>query len=256
MKTKFYIKGIIGFFTLMMVIGGCKKDEEGPAFEELSFDAEEVLAILPEGLKNSSDEKAELCMSYIESALDMSAFMDNMIPPDGAQKEAKKSTASGDTWSWTWAYGGDSYTFYWSYDEDNTKRYWTMDIQFGAGPRYGYIEAWEMKDGSQGEVIYNFSWVYLYSGETIEDYDDLYWKYSWSVDQSGKYYLDWYWSSSEVEYDYQIHYSIEINPDGSGILDYYLMDVLFYHMEWDTLGNGSWYYYFGDDTLSGSWTVD
>ena len=45
------------------------------------------------------------------------------------------------------------------------------------------------------------------------------------------------------------------NADGSGFIDYYLEDVLFYHMEWDALGNGSWVYYLGDSELTGTWTA-
>ncbi len=255
MKNIFYLKGLIGLLLLAVVAGGCKKEEEPPAFEKMSFDSQEVLSKLPAGLTSSNDEYAQQCVGFIESAVDMSSFMGNMVPPENAQKSDKKSAMAGDTWSWTWSYGGESFTFYWTYDEDNSKRYWSMDIQFGAGPMYDYIDAWEMKDGSQGEMVYNFNWVYIYGGEPEEDYVDLYWKYTWSVDQSGKYQVHWYYDSSDAEYNYYLHFHIVINPDGSGYIDYYSMDALFYHMEWDALGNGSWVYYIGDSEYSGTWTT-
>jgi len=52
-----------------------------------------------------------------------------------------------------------------------------------------------------------------------------------------------------------MQYSILINGDGSGELDYYYYDQLFYHMEWDAAGNGSWHYYFGETEDSGTWSA-
>ena len=256
MKSKFYLKGLLGLVLLAVIVGGCKKDEEVlPEFAEMAFDSEEVLSKLPAGLTSSTDEYAQQCVGFIESAVDMSGFLGNMVPPDYAQKSAKKSTMGGDTWTWTWSYGGESFTFYWTYDEDNTKNYWTMEIQFGAGPIYDYIDAWELKDGSQGEVMYNFTWAYIYGGEPADDYEALYWKYTWRTDGTGAYYFNWYIDSDDPAYEYALHYEVTINPDGSGFIDYYLADALFYYMEWDALGNGSWVYYFGDSEYSGTWSA-
>jgi hypothetical protein len=179
-----------------------------------------------------------------------------MEVPENAQKSAKKSAAAGDTWSWSWNYLGQPFTFYWTYDEDNQKRYWSMDVQYGASDRYNYIDAWEYKDGSGGEVIYNFNWVllYEYEGDPM-DYEDLYWKYTWTLDSSGAYHFDWYWDSSDPEYDYFVHYDITVNADGSGTIDYYSAGVLFYAMLWDALGNGSWTWYFGNSIHTGEWTA-
>lgn len=254
MKAKYYLKGVLGFLLLVVVAVGCKKEDEVPEFEALSFDGQEVLAMLPAGLTSSDDEYAQDCVSWIESVVDMSSFIGNMAVPEGAQKTAKKSSAGGDTWSWTWSYGGESFTFYWTYDEDNSKRYWSMDIQFGSGPMYDYIDAWETLDGTQGEVTYNFNWVVIYDGDPM-DYEDLYWQYSWTLDSSGAYHLHWWWDSSDPEFDFFLHYEVIIYADGSGTIDYYSMDTLFYHMEWDVLGNGSWAWYFGDSSLTGNWTV-
>jgi hypothetical protein len=257
MKNSVLMKGLTGLSLMAFLAVGCNKEENPPLpSQQLSFDAEEVLAKVPAGLKNSQDEYAQDCYDFIESAVDMSGFISNMEVPDGATKTSKKSAMGGDTWKWTWNYGGESFTFYWTYDEDNSKRYWTMEIQFGSGPRYDYIEAWETKDGRQGEVKYNWGWAALYSGEPVEDYEFLYWRYTWTLDSSGKYHIQFRWDSDDPEYDYFAYYDVVINGDGSGTIDYYYIDQLFYHMEWDIAGNGSWVYYIdGEEFMSGTWTA-
>jgi hypothetical protein len=253
MKTRFYLKGVAAFFLLLILAVGCKKEDDPPQFEQIGFDSQEVLDLLPAGLTSSADDKAKECVGMIDDALDMSSFMDNMEVPENAQKTAKKGTTG--TWSWTWNYiGGELWTFYWTYDEDNSKMYWTMEIQFGDGPRYDYIEAWEAKDGSGGEVTYNFNWAAIYDGET--GYEDLYLRITWNVDTAGNYSYSWYWDADTTEYLYLWRYDIIVNADGSGSIDYYLADELYYHMEWDALGNGTWAYYFGGGLNStGSWTT-
>ena len=253
MNRNLLLKGWTVFFLFAILFTGCDKEEDlPPEFAEISFDGQEVIDMLPDGLLASNDPKAEECVEMIEEALDMSAFLDNLEVPDNAQRLSKKAT--GDTWKWTFPYMGGTWTFYWTFDEDNTKQYWTMEIQFGDGERYDYITAWEMKDGSGGEVVYSFNWVQIYDQE-YTDYVDLHMTYSWSLDTSGTYYFDWSYEVDDHSYDYLMKYSIVINPDGSGEVDYYYYDQLFYHMEWDAAGNGSWTYYFGGLEESGSWTA-
>jgi hypothetical protein len=258
MRKDLITKGFTVILLLAFFTAGCKKDELTPEdLQSLSFNSEEVLALVPEGLKNSTDPYAQSCVDYIESAVDMSGFISNLEVPSDAVKSSKKSTTGKDTWQWSWYYGGESFTFYWTYDEDNAKRYWTMEIQFNNGPRYDYITAWESKDGTEGEVIYNFGWAAIYStDQCVDDYDFIYWRYSWNKDCSGAYHLKFTWDSDDPECDMYLHYDAVINADGSGTIDYYLMDQLFYHMEWDTVGNGSWTYYSdGTVIMSGSWTA-
>ncbi|MEZ5071082.1 MAG: hypothetical protein R2751_08955 [Bacteroidales bacterium] len=252
MRNKFFLKGMALFVGTALVVGGCNKEDEVPSFEEMTFQADEVLNQLPVGLTASNDEYAEMCVDFIESAVDMSAFSENLTPPDNARKSDKKG--SGDTWTWTWSYLGESFTFYWTYDEDSSKKYWSMDIQFGAGPVYDYIDAWEAKDGSQGHVEYNFNWVLIYE-EDPGDYEDLFWTYDWSLDSNGTYTFEMTYDSSAIDYDYYLQYSVVVNDDGSGTVDYYLMGDLFYHMEWDALGNGSYAYYYGDFETTGTWSA-
>jgi len=252
MKTRFILKSTLCLFILSMAMVSCKKDDNPPDpadFQSLSFDTEAVMDKLPNGLTNSSDEYAQSCVDMVESALDMSGFIDQMDVPSNATRVSKK--ASSDTWSWTWSDGAQTYTFYWTYSEDNSKHYWTMEIQFGGGTKYPYIEAWEYKDGSGGQVIYNFNWAAAYYGE--EDYIDLFWTYNWSVDSSGNYEFSMTYDSSELDYDYYLEYYVVVNDDGSGSVDYYISDQHYYHMEWDASGAGSWTWYLGDGTLTGTW---
>jgi len=253
MYKNYALRSWVLFLLLVFMFTGCNKEEdETPAnFAELSFDGQEVMDQLPEGLLNSNDEMARECVDMIEQALDMSAFQANLIVPDNAVRSSKK--ASGDTWYWTWNYMGEIWTFYWTYSEDAAKNYWNMQIQYGNGEKYDYITAWEYKDGSGGEVVYSFNWVLIY--EDCDDYEDLHWTYHWNVDSSGNYHFGWTYDSDDLEVSYYLKYDIVVNADGSGMLDYYLNDSLFYHIEWDTAGNGSWIYYLGDYTQSGSWSA-
>ena len=225
MNRNFLLKGWAVLFLLAIVVGGCNKDEEPEEFAKLSFDGQAVIDQLPSGLKASSDEHAQECVDMIESALDMSAFMDNLDVPDNAIRSSKKG--SGDSWQWTWTYAGETWTFYWTYDEDSSKRYWTMQIQFGAGAKYDYITAWEKKDGTGGEVVYSFNWVNIYDAE-YTDYVDLHWTYTWNLDASGNYHFDWTYESNETDVDNYISYNIVVNADGSGSLDHRAGQAVFF----------------------------
>ena len=241
----FLLAGSVLFFS------SCNKDGTGDQeFETISFDKQEILDNIPAGLKNSTDTYAQQCYSDIESALDMSNFMDDMTPPEDAVRSSKK--AAGDTWQWTVSDGTNSLTFYWSYEEDSQTKYWTMEIQIDEGEVFPYITAKESKDGKQGEVLYNFNWVVAYEGYGPEA-ADLYWKYHWNVDNTGNYTFNWDYDSNDPSYDFFLNYEVVVNADGSGTIDYYSMDAKYYHMEWDSQGNGSWTYYIIN--MSGTWSV-
>ncbi len=254
------------FLPILLVIAiafvtGCKKDDdETPTFESLSFTEEEIINKIPEGLKNSTDENAQACVDAIESAADWSLFYGSLTPPDNAVKVDNKSTSSEGTWKWSYNYDGvHVITYYWTYEETATKHMWTMDIQWDDGPLFNFIDAWELKDGTQGEVKYNFQWACAYENQYYEDcYDDIFWIYTWNKNANGVINFTFKYESSEVEYSYYYKYELVLNPNGSGTLDYYWLDDYWhYHYEWDALGNGSWVWYTEGSTISGegSWTV-
>lgn len=249
---------VSGIFTVLLaltfILAGCNKEEEGtPPDENLSLNTQEILDRLPAGLANSQDSYAQQCVDAIESALDMSGFIDNMTPPEDAERSLLK--ASGETWTWTFFDGMRTYTFYWTYEEDNSKRYWNMDIGF-EGERYTYIYAWETNDGSQGQIQYNFNWVYAYDDTYGGEYEDLYWTYTWELDSNDAYHFGYKYDSNDTDVSYYLQYDLVVNEDGSGTIDYYLEDALFWHMEWDADGNGSWDFYSdGVAYMSGTWTA-
>jgi hypothetical protein len=249
MNSKVYL---LPFFMLLLVLGvSCSKDEdpEPRNFETIGFNSEEVLAKLPPGLLNSEDEYAQTAVDDIESALDWSGFYDNFTPPDDAVKEGT------DSYSWHWNYAGDNLTLWWEYDSDSQKNYWEMDIQYNEGDRYDYLDAWESKDGKSGEIKYNFEWA-CSMDENPEECEKLYWIYSWNLNSNGDYTFTYLVEADEEEYSAFMSYTVIINNDGSGSIEYYFYDELFYNITWDSEGNGSWTYYFGDTEMSGNWTVD
>jgi hypothetical protein len=73
----------------------------------------------------------------------MSAFMQYMEPPEGAQKVNLKATDGTITYTWSYTYEGQTITYYWTYADDATKNYYTMQIQLDDGPLYNYVEAWK-----------------------------------------------------------------------------------------------------------------
>lgn len=255
LKSGFYLEGLTLLLILVVVAAGCNKEDDPPEFQKLSFNAEEVLAKLPAGLTGSSNPSARECIGHIESALDMSDFINSMEGPVDAQRSTKKSATEEDEWYWPWIHEGMDFTLYWTYNEDASVRYWSMDIEYGAGSRYDYIDAWESEDGGDGEVKYYFKWAYIFNGGPVENYEELFWKYTWLTDESGTYSYNWFYESGDPRYDYYIHYVLNVNPDSSGTIDYYSTDLLFYHADWDVSGNGSWRYYLGDIEQSGTWTV-
>ena len=258
MKKEYYLRGVLGVLVMALLITGCSKDEGATQteFESLTFDSEAVLAMIPDGLKNATDPYAQICESSITTSIDMSSFITLMEVPPDAQRSAKKSSSGGgDTWQWNWNYAGQNATFYYTFEEDNSKNYWTLDIQYGGGPVFKYIDAWEFKDGSGGEVLYNFNWAFVFSGGTGEDYAELHWKYVWNKSSSGDYTIDWLWESDSEDYEYLSNYKVKINADGSGSLDTHAQDEFIYDMEWDATGAGSWIYYQGEIETSGTWTA-
>lgn len=254
MKKENYTIGILCLAFMSFLIVGCNKDEgsEAEEFQQLAFNSEEVLDMLPVGLTNSSDTYAQFCVSYITTAVDMSSFIGSMEVPPDAQQSTKKSTSGGDTWQWTWSYGGRSFTIFWTFEEDQSKRYWSMDIQYGSAQVFDYVDAWEYKDGSGGEVVYNFNWVGAYD-DMSEDVGALNWIYSWTKNGAGDYAIKWFWESENMEYSYDAKYDILIKANGSGSLESFMEDIKVLLMEWDIMGNGTWT--MGETGESGSWTA-
>src|SRR5210317_677141 len=123
MKKHFFIKGWVLILSLAFVTFSCNKQSNDiPPSEGLTLDTQEVIDKLPQAMLNSNDQYAQQCVNDIESALDMSGIMDDLVPPEDAMRSSKKAIA-GDTWKWSISDGMMTYTFYWTYEEVNGKRY-------------------------------------------------------------------------------------------------------------------------------------
>jgi type II secretory pathway pseudopilin PulG len=244
---------------VMAFVSTCKKDEEEPpTFQSLTFNEEEIINRIPDAMAASNDENAQACVDAIESAADWSSFYSYVTPPSDATKVGSKSTNSEGTWKWTSpVYGNIVVTFYWTYEETSTKDIWSMDVQYNDGPKYDYIDMWQLKDGTQGEIKYNFAWACAYDPDYYEDCTDWFWTITWNKNASGVINYTCYWDYTGTEYAYLYRWELVSNPDGSGTLDYYYLDDYWhYHYEWDALGNGTWVWYMSGDIYgSGSWTV-
>lgn len=249
------IKKTAILFVVLIINFSCSKDDDPEVrdFETISFDREAVLAKLPDGLINSEDLYAQQAVEYVESSLNWSEFSDHFNPPGDALKTVR---GNGETYSWSWAYDGTHVlTLWWTYSDGEEKNYWDIDIQYGEGDRADYINAWENKDGNEGEVVYNCTWTCTIDGSCSEC-GKLYWKYNWNRDANDNY--SFYYSIEAEKDDFQssMYYEVFINQDGSGSADYFFYGEHFYHLEWDAEGNGSWIHYFLGNEITGSWEAE
>lgn len=248
---KFKINFLWYFFVgLALLLTSCNKDEEEatPEPETIAFNQEEVVNQLPSAMLSSSDENAQTVVGLVESATDWSAFEEYFEPAE----EAVIVKSSDVTYKWSWTYGSSQIIFWWTYEEDATKNYWTLEIQWDNGIRAPFLEAWENKDGTQGELKYSFAWT---DTEEDEDYNDLYWVYTYEIASNGDYTFTWVYETDSDAYDNYLKYEVFVSHDGSGSVSYYLTGSLFYMAEWDASGNGTLYYYLGGGTYTYTWTV-
>jgi hypothetical protein len=138
---------------------------------------------------------------------------------------------------WTWTAG--EVTVWMTFVESATKYTWTYDIDYQGTGRVTYIYAEEEKDGSAG-MLKLFG---AYSSTATAEY-------SWTVASDGT--VDFIYLAGDAENMLKI--TVKANPDGSGVVDYYVNNVMFYHLIWNTDGSGSWVYYYGDQSMSGTWS--
>lgn len=235
-----------------ILVSGCKKDnpEVLPDPETLSFKQEEIINKLPDALKNSTSPAAQQVVAWVSTATNWSTFDSYFTPPENAVR-VKASTV---TYTWTDTYyEGSTISYWWTYTDDETTDYWKLEIQINDGPKAPYFESFEKKDGSAGQVKYSFEWA-NYDAE--EEYNGVYWIYSYEINDAGDYSFTWLYESDSEEYENFLRYDVIVKADGSGIVDYQSYGELIYHAEWDALGNGSYSYYSDGEVVSTeSWTV-
>lgn len=250
MRTNLKLTNILVLLLLLLV--SCNKDDQSEDLnvepESLAFDGEEIINQMPSALVNSTDENAQTVMGWVKSATDWSAFSSYFTPPEDAVKLKSSSV----TYTWSISYQGSSLTYWWEFEEDATTNYWTLEIQWNDGPRAPFIEMWERKDGSSGQVKYSYQWALT---QEDVDFNDIYWTYSYSKNSAGDYTFSWVYEGDTELYDNYLSYEVIVKADGSGSVHYYSMDNLLYMAEWDTDGNGYYEYYFGESSIKYSWTV-
>jgi hypothetical protein len=252
-------QALVLFAAMLFIMVSCKKDETTPEIvnpESFSFDEEAIIDRLPDALENTTDPDAAVVVGWVEAAANWSAFDSYFTPPDDAVLVSIKSTSY--TYRWTAGYiGGTTLTYWWTYSEDATKNYWDLEIQIDDGPRAPFIEAWEMKDGTAGEVRYSYNWAYYLDDYDPDSYIDVSWVYTYSINAEGDYLFTWTYENDTEEYDNVLSYEVLVRADGSGYVRYYSQDYLWYYGEWDTDGNGYyvWYDTDGTELLRVDWTV-
>lgn len=230
----------------------CEKDDSPSEKEEnikekgFTFNEESIMTKIPESLKNSEDEYAKKCIGYIETAMDMSAFIDQLTPPEDATLVEMKSTESSGTYTWQ----HDGYGVYWTYSKEGDKSIWSVDIEVD-GKKYDYIDAWQMNEGIKGEVKFNYNFLCNFGEQS--KCDVLLSNYTWDFSNEGSNTFVYTHQSDVKDFEFAFKSEIVINKDGSGKIDYVTNDYVLYNMEWDAEGNGSWILM--DGLNSGSWTI-
>jgi hypothetical protein len=237
MKKK--ILSIVLIFSLFSIIfSSCKKTEsetQKPVYEAPKIGGTDGKVVTVNShLSSSTNQYAQQCNGYLETVNNISTYLNMMTPPSNAQFVPNKSVG---TYTWTWSAGG--VTVWMTMTETATKYTWTYDIDYQGTGRITYIYAEENKDGSSG--LMNFFGGYSTTA-TIQ--------YTWTVAADGTINFVALVGSESSSFKYIVN----AKPDGSGSVDFYTNAVLFYHIIWNTDGSGSWVYYYGDQSLSGTWS--
>jgi hypothetical protein len=243
MKRINFFSALLALFILSLTFS-CSKDKDDDVKqtpETLQFSKEEIINVLPAALKTSENEHAQDLVDYVKSAVDMSAFFDQLTPPENAQRISSKSGSIQYKWKYM-DYAGGSISMYWTYSENSSKNTWSLEIQYNNGPRYKYIDAWQNKDKSAGEIKYNFMWVCAYQSSGT-DCQEVYYIYQWNKSSNGTYTFKWFWEAAGYN-GYFWQYDLVINPDGSGTLELTSYGEKWYYYQWNAQGHGSVTYYF------------
>ena len=217
-------------FALVFVVAfsfvACSKDKktnnsnefDGP---EWNNDPVEV----PLAMEQSNDPHAQMAVSYVAMANSFGSYGGLFAPPRGAICTVNRD----EEWTYTWGDGELSITLV--ITETSTHYHWEIYFDgFDGNMTYDnflYIAAEQTLDGSSGSMT-------LYDPEMTEFL--LFWQ--WSSDDNGVYHFMY-------EFYQEGKIVVEINPDGSGFLEYYEYDNSAYwrsfRIEWTALGTGEWW---------------
>ena len=242
-------------FGFSLIVGACSKEDDGdiePQTENLeevtlSLAAEgEADAIeVPEAMSSSEDTYAQMAVGYITMVNQIGSYFTFFKPPAGAEKSNQPITASNARTAasqkeylvYTWSSQG--YTVAYQLSDEGDKYVWEIFWKQGEGDFQKYVYAEESKTKKQGMMkIYD-----IFTGGGGELY-----LFSWDKQDNGALSITGSFPSENF------YYTVSVNPDASGSVEYVVNDERVYMMTWTGEGDGTWAYYEdGEISLEGTW---
>jgi hypothetical protein len=228
-------------FTVVLFIAACSEDKktnndnqfDGP---EWNVDPVEI----PEHMTQSQDMHAHMAVTYVGLANSFSAYGGLFAPPARALCSVNRDGE----WTYTWSDGLLTVTL--NITETSTHYYWKIYF-----------------DGTQGNVTYN-DFLYIEAEQTIDGNSGSMTLYDPELTELSCFW-QWNWDANEVfhftfEVPNEAKILIDVNPDGSGFLEYHIYGTAGYwrnlRIEWTAAGTGEWWEYdeAGNIIANGTWT--
>jgi hypothetical protein len=236
---KLFIIGIMAILPSLF-ISSCKKDEpepEVPTYRQPSIATRTQIVEIPAGLQNSQDPNAQMGAAWMGIANGLAAFGSSFAVPTDAQIQNTKSTAT----VYYWTYGG--YSYWMTYSETADKYVWKYDYEWPGYPRFTFIEANELKNGTAGQwMVYN-----------PEGAHEVLWKYDWTLNAANDYAATiLFYGQQEYE---NIKFDVLARGNNSGYFKLFEGAQLLVEIIWNANGSGTWWIYgYGEENYTGSWT--
>ncbi|MEQ8928010.1 MAG: hypothetical protein RLO81_19490 [Fulvivirga sp.] len=245
------------YFFLLFVIAltSCKDDEDSTPAQslenaELSFSASETPIELPAAMLSSDDPVAQQAVGYVQQINSMTNQLSLFDVPAGATKSTtpigKKSSDNGRTEEdyLVYTYTDGDYSV--AYQISETTTHYVFELFWKLSPESDYIKivgAQESKLIREGFLEY-----FDFSGQ---NQNEFVFRYEWSEDPNGVLYFDLLTANDAFRIN------AIINPNNSGSINYYADGDLFYTINWNADGSGSWIQFDseGNSVNSGEWSA-
>ncbi len=219
---------------------GCKKDDTAEPGNAKEFQLKSIT--VPDAMAQSSNQGAQMAVSYINMINGMSSYQGMMHPPGKSAPIHYKSGV--ETYTWDVNDNSGHYTATMTISDTPDKTIWDLYITGTMGEfeltNFHFIHATQKKDESGSDFL-------VYDPETGNEYMDI----SWNIMPDGS-------TVYEFEVFQETWLKVIINADGSGSIEFrewaYGDYVLTYKATWDTSGHGQyWEYEDGQVTDQGTW---
>lgn len=246
----------MSIFGASLIFSACSNEDEGAvdpqteSLEEvtLSFSAESESAIeVPASMSSSNNQYAQMAVGYVNMVNQIGVYTSFFTPPSNAEKSsqpistsnARTSASQKEYLVYKWSYEGYSVAYQLSDDGDNYV--WEIFWKEGDGEYKNYIYAEESKTKKKGSMkIYD---IFQGSGDVL-------YLYAWEKFDSGAFTLTSAFPSDGFSY------TVNVNADASGSVEYIVDDEKMYAMTWTSQGSGTWTSYSnGKVAQEGSWEV-